>query len=131
MREKIDAQLNLGEKIMAVDHRNAAERIILSHFLPDLYGNLRAFSKQTVRCVECNKKYRRPPISGKCNACGGKLILTVNRGGVEKYLKVSMEMIARYSLPNYLKQRFMLLEKDIESIFEDETTKQFNLEEFM
>ena len=131
MKEKIDAQLKLGKKIAAVDPKNAAERLIMSHFLPDLFGNLRAFSTQTVRCVDCNYKYRRPPLSGKCNKCGGKLLLTVNRGGIEKYLKITKNLIDEYGLPNYLKQRINLLERDIKSIFEDEMSRQFNLSEFM
>ncbi len=131
MREKIDSQLELAQKIVAVDAKDAAERVILSHFFPDLYGNMRSFTRQLVRCVDCNIKYRRPPLSGKCNKCGGKLILTINRGGIEKYLKLSQEMVEKYGLPHYLKQRLALLEKDIKSLFEDETSKQFNLAEFM
>ena len=131
MREKIDSQLDLAEKIVAVDEKDAAERVILSHFFPDLYGNMRSFTRQQVRCVDCNFKYRRPPLSGKCNKCGGKLILTINRGGIEKYLKISQQMVDTYGLPHYMKQRLNLLEKDIKSMFEDETSKQFNLAEFM
>ena len=52
-------------------------------------------------------------------------------GTVEKYLKISSQIAEKYELPDYLKQRLMLLEKDIESIFEDETNKQFNLADFM
>jgi DNA polymerase II large subunit len=131
MKDKISSQLGLAKKIAAVDSRDAAERLIMSHFLPDLYGNLRSFSTQQVRCVDCNTKYRRVPLSGKCTKCGGKLLLTVNRGGIEKYLKVTKEIIEEYNLPNYLRQRILLLEHDIQSIFEDETSKQFNLSEFM
>ena len=131
MKDKINSQLGLAKKIAAVDARDAAERLIMSHFLPDLYGNLRSFSTQQVRCVDCNTKYRRVPLSGKCTKCGGKLLLTVNRGGIEKYLKVTKEIIEEYNLPNYLRQRILLLERDIKSIFEDETSKQFNLSEFM
>ncbi|MEM3369368.1 MAG: DNA polymerase II large subunit [Candidatus Micrarchaeia archaeon] len=131
MKDKISAQLGLAKKIAAVDARDAAERLIMSHFLPDLYGNLRSFSTQQVRCVDCNMKYRRVPLSGKCTKCGGKLLLTVNRGGIEKYLKITKNLIDEYNLPNYLRQRIQLLERDIQSIFEDETSKQFNLAEFM
>jgi DNA polymerase II large subunit len=131
MNEKIDAQFSLCEKIRAVNIKDAAERVILSHFLPDLYGNLRSFSKQTFRCSNCNMKYRRVPLSGKCTKCGGKLLLTVSKGGIEKYLKISKDMALKYGLPDYLKQRLALLENDIKSIFEDQTKRQFNLSEFM
>ncbi|MCS7109324.1 MAG: DNA polymerase II large subunit, partial [Candidatus Micrarchaeota archaeon] len=42
MKDKINAQLALAKKICAVDAKDAAERLIMSHFLPDLYGNLRS-----------------------------------------------------------------------------------------
>lgn len=131
MNEKIEAQFEISRKIRAVNIKDAAERVILSHFLPDLYGNLRSFSKQTFRCSNCNMKYRRVPLSGKCTKCGGKLLLTVSKGGIEKYLKISQEMASKFELPDYLKQRLTLLESDIKSIFEDQTKKQFNLSEFM
>ncbi|MCX6777329.1 MAG: DNA polymerase II large subunit, partial [Candidatus Micrarchaeota archaeon] len=131
MKEKIAAQFALCAKIRAVDVKDAAERVVLQHFIPDLYGNLRSFSRQVFRCVNCNSKYRRVPLRGKCTRCGGKLLLTINKGGIEKYLKISQEMVAQYELPDYLKQRLALLEVEIASVFEDETSKQFNLSEFM
>lgn len=51
MIDKMDAQLALARSIRAVDERDVATRVINSHFLPDLIGNLRAFSRQKVRCV--------------------------------------------------------------------------------
>jgi len=131
MREKLETQFSLTEKIRAVDARDAASHVILSHFLPDLYGNLRSFSRQEFRCSDCNLKYRRVPLLGKCRRCGGKLLLTINKGGIEKYLALSREIAERYALPDYLKQRLSLIEKDIASIFQDETQKQFNLADFM
>jgi len=60
MIDKMDAQLELARMIRAVDEKDVAERVINSHFLPDLIGNLHAFSKQKVRCVKCGAKFRRP-----------------------------------------------------------------------
>ncbi|HEV8290131.1 MAG TPA: DNA polymerase II large subunit [Candidatus Norongarragalinales archaeon] len=131
MRQKVEEELELMMKIRAVDAKNAAERIVLSHFFPDLYGNLHSFSKQNFRCVDCNTIFRRVPLIGKCKKCGGKIILTINRGGIEKYLKLSMDMAEKYALPNYIKQRLQLLEKEINSIFEDDKAKQFSLAEFV
>jgi DNA polymerase II large subunit len=131
MAEKLQIELELMSKIRAVDTAGAAERILLSHFFPDIYGNLRSFSKQSFRCVECNFKHRRVPLIGKCRKCGGKLLLTINRGGVEKYLKLSKAVAEKYGLPNYLKQRLMLLGKEIASIFENEQVKQVTLAEFV
>jgi DNA polymerase II large subunit len=129
--EKIEAEFRLHSLIRAVDSKDAAERLILSHFIPDIYGNLRSFSRQSFRCVDCNEIFRRPPLIGKCSKCGGKIILTINKGGIEKYLKVSMRMIDEYGLPFYLKQRLQLVEKEIDSVFRDEKVEQKGLSDFM
>lgn len=129
--EKIDLQFNLQKRLRPVNVKDTAERLILSHFIPDLYGNLRSFSRQTFRCTDCNEIYRRPPLAGKCIKCGGNLLLTINKGGIQKYLEISRKMANEYDLPNYLKQRLDLLEKEIESIFEDEKVKQMGIAEFM
>ena len=129
--EKIGIQFALQERLRAVDSANAAERLILNHFIPDLYGNLRSYSRQTFRCVSCNNIYRRVPLAGKCTKCGGNLLLTINKGGIEKYLHISRDIVERYELPIYLRQRLDLLEKEIKSIFEDDKVKQMGLSDFL
>ncbi len=129
--EKIEAQFALQGKIDAVDQKDAAERLILSHFIPDLYGNLRSFSRQTFRCVNCNESYRRVPLAGKCVKCGGNLLLTINKGGIKKYLEISKRIVEEYKLPDYLKQRLDLLDKEIKNIFEDDKIKQMGLSDFV
>ncbi|MEE9564978.1 MAG: hypothetical protein V3V63_04645, partial [Candidatus Hydrothermarchaeaceae archaeon] len=132
MFEKVQHQLALAGKIRAVDERDVARRVIESHFLPDLAGNLRAFSKQTVRCVSCNAKYMRVPLSGNCRKCGGgKLVLTVSRGSVEKYLQVTKDLIEQYNLDNYLRQRIDILEMSISSVFDNDGVKQVSLSDFL
>jgi DNA polymerase II large subunit len=131
MGEKIEAQFTLQEKIRAVNPADAAERLLLHHFFPDLYGNLRSFSQQEFRCLDCKVKYRRIPLSGKCNACGGKLLLTISKGGITKYLDHADRLIERYHLPVYMKQRMELFRKDIASIFTEEPEKQKGLADFM
>jgi len=131
MIDKMYRQFELDRKIRAVDVDDAVRRMIVSHFLPDMYGNLRTFSRQTFRCVVCNAKYRRVPLRGVCTKCGGKLVLTVSEGNIEKYLKVSTELAEKYHLPDYLKQRLYFIKKDVESIFVDEKKKQVSLMEFM
>ncbi|MCI0503691.1 DNA polymerase II large subunit [Candidatus Micrarchaeota archaeon] len=129
--DKIDIQFSLQGRLRPVDSHDAAERLILSHFIPDLYGNLRSFSRQTFRCVSCNTIFRRVPLAGKCSRCGGNLLLTINKGGIEKYLEISREIVARYDLPAYLKQRLELVEREIKSIFEDDKVKQMGLSDFL
>ena len=131
MEEKASAQLGLARKIMAVDERDVAERLIEHHFIPDLKGNLRAFASQQFRCTSCNSKYRRVPLSGQCTRCGGKLILTVTRGGVEKYLQVAMQIAHDYEASDYTKQRLRLVQRDIKSVFESDAHRQMSLADFL
>lgn len=131
MLEKLDAQLGLARKIKAVDAEDVAERVINSHFLPDLIGNLRSFSRQKVRCTKCGAKYRRPPLRGNCSKCGGNIVLTVHAGSVKKYLETSLRVADEYNVRKYTKQRLELLDYDIKSLFENDKVKQKGLSDFM
>ncbi len=130
MKEKVDGQIKLAERIRAVDPRGVVEGVLNSHFLPDMAGNTRAFSRQKVRCTKCNKKYRRMPLSGEC-ICGGNLILSISKGSVVKYLEISKELAKKYPINNYLIQRIELLEFGINSLFESDKSKQSSLDVFL
>ncbi|PIU13635.1 MAG: DNA polymerase II large subunit [Hadesarchaea archaeon CG08_land_8_20_14_0_20_51_8] len=131
MEEKVSMQLGLARKLRAVDASDVAERLIETHFIPDLKGNIRAFARQQFRCTKCNTKYRRVPLSGICARCGGNLILTVTRGGVEKYLEVATKIAQDYNVSDYTKQRLKLTGRDIKSIFESDAHRQASLADFM
>jgi len=131
MMDKMNAQLNLAAKIRAVDEADVAYKVIERHFLPDILGNLRAFSKQSVRCPSCNITYRRPPLQGCCVKCGGKLTLTVHEKSVKKYLEISKEIADRYNLPPYACQRIKLVEKSIDSLFMSDKVKTTKLTDFL
>jgi DNA polymerase II large subunit len=131
MIDKMEAQLELAKLIKAVDERDVAERVINSHFLPDLIGNLHAFSKQKVRCVKCGAKHRRPPLKGVCPRCGGRIVLTVHEGSVRKYLQVSQKVAKEYGVSLYTRQRLELLQLEIDSLFKNEKCKQTGLADFM
>ena len=130
MKEKVDGQIGLAEIIRAVDQRAVVEGVLSSHFLPDIMGNVRAFSKQKVRCTKCNSKYRRMPLSGKCK-CGGNLILSVSKGSVTKYLDISQQLVHRYPVSHYLEQRLEIQEFGINSLFESDKSKQSSLDIFL
>ena len=130
MQDKVRAQMSLAEKIRAVDEHDVAERVLTCHFLPDIIGNLRAFSRQEFRCVNCNTKYKRPPLNGKCTKCGGKLTLTVHNSSITKYLGVSKELCEKYNVSNYTKQRLMLIDLEIKSLFESDTRRQIKISDF-
>lgn len=130
MTDKMDAQLSLGEKIRAVDERDVATRVINKHFLPDMAGNLRSFSAQRFRCNRCGEKFRRIPMSGKCTKCGNKVIMTVYKGSVMKYLEVSKRISEKYDISKYTRDRIDILEMSMKSVFDNDKVKKCTLEDF-
>jgi DNA polymerase II large subunit len=137
MTEKLEAELVLAEKIRAVDADDVAERVLTTHFIRDLMGNLSAFSKQKFRCSKCNTSYRRMPLAGKCTkfkgkgVCNGNIIPTVHEGSVKKYLEMSREICRKYKVSEYTKQRVEVLELAITSTFGEEKQQQLGLADFM
>jgi DNA polymerase II large subunit len=132
MEEKINKQNDLQKKIIAVDAKDSLERVMGSHFLPDIIGNARAFSRQSFRCTSCNEKYRRLPLSGRCYKCGkDTIILTIHQGSVRKYLKIAQNLAQQEQLSDYLIQRLKMIEKEIDSVFKDDNSKQKGLFDFV
>ena len=131
MMDKMKAQLELAAKIRAVDEADVAYKVIERHFLPDILGNFRAFSKQSVRCPTCNITYRRIPLNGVCRKCKGKLSLTVHEKSVKKYLEISKEIAERYQIPAYAQQRIRLVEKNIDSLFLSDKIKKTKITDFL
>ncbi|MFB6117371.1 DNA polymerase II large subunit [Halosegnis sp.] len=131
MMDKMDAQLELARKLRAVDETDVAERVIEYHFLPDLIGNLRAFSRQETRCLDCGEKYRRMPLTGDCRECGGGVNLTVHEGSVNKYMDVATRVAEEFGCREYTVQRLKILNKSLESLFENDKNKQGSITDFM
>lgn len=131
MMDKMTAQLELAARIRAVDAPDVAARVIGSHFLPDMMGNLKAFSKQAMRCTKCNTKYRRVPLTGKCRKCGNaNLTMTVHEGSVKKYLEVSKEICVRFHVSEYVQQRIEHVSDSIDSVFTNDRVKKAKLSDF-
>jgi len=137
MLDKLESQLELSEKIRAVDAETVALKVITSHFMKDIFGNLRAFTSQKFRCTGCNRKHRRIPLKGVCLRCGGKLSLTVYKGGIEKYVSPALGLVERFDLETYYKDRLGLVKEELRSIFQEEEDveepldRQINLTDFM
>ena len=128
--EKVEGQMHLAEIIRAVDKSDVARIVVEKHFIKDIKGNLRKFSRQEFRCVKCNTKYRRVPLMGKCPKCGGRIVLTVAEGTVSKYLKSSLVLAEKYNLSDYLKQSLMIINNSVKSVFGHEK-KSTNLKDFI
>jgi DNA polymerase II large subunit len=124
MEEKVERQLALGKRISAVDVQDMAQRLLDSHFLPDIFGNIRAFATQKFRCTSCNEKFRRIPLTGICTKCSGKLVLTVTKAGITKYVELAAKIVRDYELPRYYQTRLDLAKKVINSLFPPEETRQ-------
>jgi DNA polymerase II large subunit len=131
MMDKMDAQLELSRKLRSVDETDVAERVIEYHFLPDLIGNLRAFSRQETRCLDCGEKYRRMPLTGDCRECGGRVNLTVHEGSVNKYMDTAIQVAEDYDCREYTKQRLEIMDRRLASIFENDKNRPTSLGDFM
>lgn len=130
MIEKLNGQLDLAEKIQAVEAKKVALKVLTTHFIRDITGNLRAFSTQGFRCKSCNKRFRRMPLKGKCPACGGQLTLTVHKGNIEKYLDAAEQIIKKYGLPSYYTQRILLVKEELSALFGGKKSRQISLTDF-
>jgi len=148
MSEKTSAQLGLGEKTKAVDEDKVAELLLDKHFVPDIKGNLRSFSSQKLRCVDCNEKFRRVPLtnqtiapSGKetaeCPRCAndpdktgaGKILLTISEGTIKKYMQPCKDIMEKYEISPYKRQEIQILNKTIQSLF-GKSDRQSGLKQF-
>ena len=149
MEDKMLAQLALGTRLRPVSAQRVASQVIESHFLPDLRGNLMAFTRQKVRCVKCAASYRRMPLAGKCiqtvstggglvgsrdgdsSLCGGNVVLTVSEGAVRKYIQITRNVIEKYGVDDYTKQRVDWMTDSVDSLFNDDTVTVMTLNDFV
>ncbi|MBS7641718.1 DNA polymerase II large subunit [Candidatus Bathyarchaeota archaeon] len=119
MYDKVKAQIDMVERIEAVEARIVVEKVLETHLVKDLAGNIKAFVSQQFRCKRCNSKYRRIPLKGVCIRCGGELTLTVHPSSVEKYLRLAEDISKRYPVDPYIKERVKLLSEEISSLLHE------------
>ena len=116
MLDKFDMQVRNAELINAVNTSEIVSNVISTHLVPDLMGNLRAYARQSFRCTACGKSYRRMPLIQTCT-CSHKLIPTITRGSVEKYLKLAKRLVEKYDVGAYQRGRIHALSDEIELVF--------------
>jgi len=138
MRQKTMAQFALGEVLHSVDNQKQSAKLIDTHLIRDMRGNLRAFGQQKVRCTKCGASYRRVPISGKCMTitgqktdpftgeevevkCPGKPIMTVSQGSVAKYDELMRDIIAKYGCDEYITQLYTHVSMWVDQTFDDKS----------
>ena len=116
MLDKLDMQIRNADMINAVNTSEIVSNVISTHLVPDIMGNLRAYARQSFRCTACGKSYRRLPLTQNC-ICGHKLIQTITRGSVEKYLKLAKRLVDNYDVGSYQKNRIHALSDEIDLVF--------------
>tara|TARA_B100000929_G_scaffold84287_1_gene65795 strand:- start:1476 stop:1973 length:498 start_codon:yes stop_codon:yes gene_type:complete len=150
MKDKLSNQLELGRVLRSVNVDGVAKQVIESHFLPDLRGNMMAFTRQKVRCVKCGESYRRMPLAGKCikessrgpggfsvvgggesSMCGGNVVLTVSQGAVRKYIEVTQEIMDDYGVDDYTRHRVNWMTSSVDSLFTNDRVTVMTLEDFI
>jgi DNA polymerase II large subunit len=148
MKDKLDGQLSLGRVLRPVAAERVAKQVIESHFLPDMRGNLMAYTRQKIRCVKCGESYRRIPLAGKCikqksrssggftgggmdSGCGGNVVLTVSEGAVRKYIQITEEVMEEYGVDDYTKHRVGWMSSSVDSLFNNDRVTVMTLEDFI
>ncbi len=116
MLDKFDMQIRNAELINVVNTSELVSNVISTHLVPDIMGNLRAYARQNFRCTGCGKSFRRMPLIQTC-ICGHKLIPTITRGSVEKYLKLAKRLVDKYDVSEYQRGRIHALSDEIELVF--------------
>ena len=116
MLDKFDMQIRNAELINVVDTNDMVSNVISTHLIPDIMGNLRAYGRQNFRCTTCGRSYRRLPLLQHCT-CGKRLIQTITRASVEKYLKLAKRLVEQYSVSSYQKGRIQILADEIDLVF--------------
>ena len=116
MLDKLDMQIRNADLIDAVDTNEIISNVISTHLIPDIMGNLRAYARQSFRCTACGRNYRRMPLLQHC-VCGNKLIQTITRASVEKYLKLAKRLSKKYKMSKYQKGRIQNLSDEIDLVF--------------
>jgi DNA polymerase II large subunit len=131
LQEKLNKQIELAKKIGAVNPNEVVSSVLNTHLLPDIIGNMKAYTSQSFRCKSCGESHRRFPLKGVCLSCGGELQSTVTRGSVEKYLHIALQLSEKFEVGEYLRNRFRLITEEFNSLFPKKDEDQLELTQFL
>ncbi|MGQ9718538.1 MAG: DNA polymerase II large subunit [Nitrososphaerales archaeon] len=115
--EKLEKQIELAMKINAVDPDEVVSSVLKTHILPDVIGNMRAYTSQRFRCKSCGATHRRLPLKEVCLSCGGELQPTVTRASIEKYLIIGLKLSEKFKVSDYVRSRFEIASEELSSLF--------------
>ncbi len=131
MEEKLKMQISTAKLINAVDADEVMSMVLTTHILPDIMGNLRAYSSQSFRCTKCGQKYRRTPLIGRCLECHNELLQTVTRGSVEKYVQTALNICSEFKINEYLTSRINTLQAELNLLFKQDVKDQHTIIDFI
>jgi DNA polymerase II large subunit len=131
MQEKLKMQIYTAKLINAVDEDEVMSMVLTTHILPDIMGNLRAYSSQSFRCTKCGQKYRRMPVVGRCLECHNELLQTVTRGTVEKYVQTALNICSEFKINEYLTSRINTLQTELNLLFKENPKDQHTIIDFI
>lgn len=131
MEEKLKMQIDTARLINAVDADEVMSMVLTTHILPDIMGNLRAYSSQSFRCSKCGQKYRRLPLVGRCLECHNELLQTVSRGSVEKYVQTALNICSEFKINEYLTSRINTLQTELNLVFKENAKDQHTIIDFI
>ena len=131
MEEKLKMQISTARLINAVDADEVMSMVLTTHILPDIMGNLRAYSSQSFRCTKCGQKYRRMPLIGRCLECNNELLQTVTRGSVEKYVQTALNICSEFKINEYLTSRINTLQAELNLLFKQDVKDQHTIIDFI
>ncbi|HEU5446685.1 MAG TPA: DNA polymerase II large subunit [Nitrososphaeraceae archaeon] len=131
MEEKLKMQISTAKLINAVDADEVMSMVLTTHILPDIMGNLRAYSSQSFRCTKCGQKYRRMPLIGRCLECNNELLQTVTRGSVEKYVQTALNICSEFKINEYLTSRINTLQAELNLLFKQAEKDQHTIIDFI
>lgn len=106
MIDKLKKQIKLMKRIVAIDYSDAIGKILESHILRDIFGNLRSFGTQSFKCTKCRRTIRRIPINGRCPNCGNPLQPTVYINMVLKFFGIAREITSDLDEEDFRSQQF-------------------------
>jgi DNA polymerase II large subunit len=117
LNEKVSKQIEVAQRIKAVEPKEVVESIIKTHLVRDIIGNMKKYATQSFKCRKCGKTFRRPSVSGRCNSCGEELHETLTKGSVEKYFPLARRLATAFDVDEYTKSRLELIEKELDQLF--------------
>ncbi len=120
LSDKLEKQIQLAMKVRAVDPNEVVASVLKTHLIPDIVGNMKAYTSQSFRCKGCGKQYRRIPIKGACFSCQEALQPTVPRRAVEKYLHLALGLCDRFTVDPYIRRRLEIVAYELETLFAPE-----------